>query len=344
MTRRPTPPAFPHAVRQRGLTIIELMIGLVLGMVLVGGVMVIFLGSKRSYSTSDNLSKMQDSVRIAFSLLDQEIREAASTGCGNGNRMDAVSRRNASILNAAQSATPTWWSTMGTGVQGFDAGTTSPAVSTGTATAQRISTTDALQLAGAYGVSYGIESHDNSLNTFTLNTATPGIAAQDVLIACDYKQSTIFRSTALAGASVSYAAGASNIDNCGTALGYTGTTNCSTMTYKYDSVLSRLSRFKATTWFVGNGSNGRPSLYRIFLNGAPEEIAPGVNDMQIMYLQNGYPAYTDAVDITDWTQVLAVRVTLTFESQDTGVSTDSTASGRLSTMATDTIMLRNRTP
>ncbi|WP_374260781.1 PilW family protein [Zoogloea sp.] len=341
--QRSRPTARPS--RARGLTLVELMIALVLGMILIGGVLVVFLGSQQSFSTSDNLSKMQDSARIAFSLMAQEVREASSTGCGNGSRADnAIAKRNESILNAAQSASPAWWSVMGNGVQGYDANVAAPAVSIGTGLAARTSTTDAIQLAGAYGASYGIDAHDNIGNQFTLNTSTPGIAANDVLIACDYKQSTIFRSTGLATNKVSYSAGAATNDNCGTALGYDTTNTCSTISYKYDSLVSRLSRFKASTWYVGTGTNGRPSLYRVFLNGTPEEIAPGVSDMQITYLQIGNPIYADAVDISDWTQVISVRITLTFESQSANVSTATTGDRRLTTVATDTIMLRNRTP
>jgi type IV pilus assembly protein PilW len=331
--------------RMQGLTLIELMISLVLGMVLVGGVLVVFLGSQTTYKTSDNLSKMQDSARISFALISHEIREAAGTGCGNGSRLDnAISRRNESILNAAQATTPAWWSVMGNGVQGYDGGTASPAIAIGTGTTQRISTTDAIQLTGAYGSGFSIDAHNNTGYSFTLNTATSGLSANDILIACDYKQSTVLNASTVTGKTVTYAAGAGSARNCGTALGFDADNNCSTTAYKYDSLVARLYRFGASTWYIGNGTNGRPSLYRVFLNGTPEEIAPGVTDMQIQYLQNGNTAYVDAASITDWTAVIAVRVTLNFEGMDKNVATGSSGDRRISTVATSTIMLRNRTP
>lgn len=328
-----------------GLTLIELMISMVLGMVLVGGVLVVFLGSQTSYKTTDNLSKMQDSARISFSLLSHTIREAAGTGCGNGSRMDnIIAKRNESVLIAAQAATPAWWSVIGNGVQGFDAGVATTAVGIGTGTGQRTSTTDAIQLTGAFGTGFSVDAHDNTGNTFTLNTTTSGLSAGDILIACDYKQSTVFTASSVSGKTITYAGGAGTTSNCGTFLGYDGDNVCSTSAYKYDALVTRVSRFSATTWYIGNGTNGRPSLYRLFMNGNPEEIAPGVNDMQIKYLQNGNANYLDASAVTDWTAVIAVRLTLTFESIDKNVTTATTGERRITTMATNTIMLRNRIP
>lgn len=331
--------------RMKGLTLIELMISLVLGMVLVGGVLVVFLGSQTSYKTSDNLSKMQDSARISFALISHEIREAAGTGCGNGSRLDnAISKRNESILNAAQASTPAWWSVMGNGVMGYDAGTASPAIAIGTGTTQRVSTTDAIQLTGAYGAGFSIDAHSNTGYNFTLNTASSGLNADDILIACDYKQSTVFNASSVVGKTVTYAAGAGSSRNCGIALGYDADNNCSTTAYKYDSLVARLYRFGASTWYIGNGTNGRPSLYRVFLNGNPEEIATGVTDMQIQYLQDGNTAYVNAASVTDWGAVIAVRLTLNFEGVDKNIATGGTGDRRISTVATSTIMLRNRTP
>ena len=335
---------FGSRSRARGLTLIELMISLVLGMVLVGGVLVVFLGSRTTYSTTDNLSKMQDSARIAFTVMGREIRESTGTGCGNGSRSDnAIAKRNESILNAAQSATPAWWSVIGQGIQGYEAGVASAAVAIGTAVGERTNGTDAIQVSGAYGAGFTVDVHDNLLNKFTLNTNASGLNANDILIVCDYKQSTIFQASAVATNKISYAAGTGSTKNCGTALGYDPANSCPTVYYQYDPLVTRMTRFGASYWYIGNGTNGRPSLYRIFLTGTPEEISPGVSDMQITYLQDGIAAYQKASDITDWGKILAVRLTLSFESQDQGVSTASSGDRRIGTATTSTILLRNRT-
>ncbi len=342
-----TMPAHRHvalSIRARGYTLIELMVSLVLGMVLVGGVFVVFMSSRASFSTSDNLSRMQDSARIAFTLIDREIREASSTGCGNGSRADNnIGKRNVSILNAAQASPPAWWSVLGLGIQGFEANIAMPAVAIGSLQGQRTGTTDAIQLTGAYGAGFSVEKHDSIKNEFTLNTSSR-LSANDILIACDYKQSSIFSASSAASNKVSYAPGSSSASNCGTFHGFDVGTTCTTTSYQYDALIARLSRFGASAWYVGNNARGRSSLYRIFLNGSPEEIAPGVIDLQIRYLPVGGGAYVNASDVTDWSAIVAVRLTLSFESQDAGVSTANTADRRLGTVATSTILLRNRLP
>ena len=342
MRRRPTSRPSLH---ERGHTLVELMIALVLGLVLVGAVFVVFLGSRLSFSTSDNLSRMQDSARIAFALMSREIREASGTGCGNGGRADnGIARRNRSVLNAAQSATPAWWSQLGTGIQGFDANQVTPAAAIGTALAQRRSNTDALHLAGAYGAGFSVELHDSTANQFKLNTNQSGLTANDVLIACDYRQSTVFNVLSVSGDRVNYVGGAGARKNCGTALAFDVGGLCPTAGYQYDPLISRLSRFGASAWYIGTGSNGRASLYRVFLDGGPEEIAAGVTDMQVTYLADGGTAYVEASAVTDWASVSSVRLTLSFESTDAAVSTASTGDRRLTTSTTSTIALRNRMP
>jgi type IV pilus assembly protein PilW len=329
--------------RARGLSLVELMISMVLGLVLMGGAFIVFMGSQTGFKTSDNLSRMQDSARIAFVIMSREIREAGSTGCGNGSRIDtALYRRNASILNAAQTSPPAWWSVMADGIQGFDAGVTTPAVGVGTAAGERVAGTAAIRVAGAFGSGFSIDAHDDTLNKFTLNTGTSGISANDVLIACDYKQSTIFVASSVAATAITYAT--SSAGNCGTALGYDMTGLCPATDYNYDPLVSRLSRFGASTWYIGKGADGRSSLFRIFLDGVPEEIATGVSNMQLVYLQEGGLSYVSAATVADWSKVLAVRVTLSFEGQSAGVSTDTSGNGRLTTETTSTVMLRNRAP
>ena len=344
MTHRRSPLTRP-SLDERGHTLVELMIALVLGLVLVGGVFVVFMGSRMSFNTSDNLSRMQDSARIAFALMSREIREASGTGCGNGGRADnGIARRNRSVLNAAQSATPAWWSQIGAGIQGFDASQVTPAIAIGTALGQRRSNTDALHLAGAYGAGFSVELHNGTTKQFKLNTSQSGLTANDVLIVCDYRQSTVFNASSVSGDRVNYAIGVGGRNNCGTAMAYDTGVVCPTTSYLYDPLVSRVSRFGASAWYIGNGSNGRPSLYRVFLDGGPEEIAAGVTDMQITYLADGSTAYVDASAVTDWASVSSVRLTLSFESTDAAVSTASTGDRRLTTSTTSTIALRNRMP
>ena len=71
--------------------------------------------------------------------------------------------------------------------------------------------------------------------------------------------STVFNASSVSGDRVAYAVGAGGRKNCGTALAYDTGVACPTGSYFYDPLISRLSRFGASAWYIGNGSSGRPS-------------------------------------------------------------------------------------
>lgn len=75
---------------QRGLTLIELMIAMVLGLIVVGGAISVIIANRQSYRTNEGLSQVQESTRTAFEVLARDIRQAGSTACGTTNRMANV--------------------------------------------------------------------------------------------------------------------------------------------------------------------------------------------------------------------------------------------------------------
>ncbi len=55
--------------RQAGLTLVELMIALTIGLILLGGVLGVYLSSKQTYRARDGLSIVQENGRIALTQL-----------------------------------------------------------------------------------------------------------------------------------------------------------------------------------------------------------------------------------------------------------------------------------
>lgn len=62
--------------RQGGFSLIELMVALVLGLVLIGGVINIFVTNQQAFRTNENLARLQENARISFELTAREIRQA----------------------------------------------------------------------------------------------------------------------------------------------------------------------------------------------------------------------------------------------------------------------------
>ncbi len=67
--------------KQQGMTLIEIMVALILGLFLIAGVLQIFLGAKQSNRMLDNLSRMQENGRFAMDFISRDIREAGFEIC-----------------------------------------------------------------------------------------------------------------------------------------------------------------------------------------------------------------------------------------------------------------------
>jgi type IV pilus assembly protein PilW len=64
----------PHA--QRGYTLIELMIALLIGLFLLGGLMTIVQDNRRSFGSQNQLAQLQDSERLAMTIITDVIQAA----------------------------------------------------------------------------------------------------------------------------------------------------------------------------------------------------------------------------------------------------------------------------
>ncbi len=67
--------SLPHK-KQSGFTLIELLISLILGLLMLGAVGAVYIGSKRTYSERDTLSLVQENGRIAIQMLEYGISPA----------------------------------------------------------------------------------------------------------------------------------------------------------------------------------------------------------------------------------------------------------------------------
>lgn len=65
---------------QRGLTLIEIMIALVIGSVLIAGAGKIFISSKRNVVAQFNLQQIQENARYALDLISRDLRRAGYLG------------------------------------------------------------------------------------------------------------------------------------------------------------------------------------------------------------------------------------------------------------------------
>jgi len=65
--------------KQRGLSLVELMISVTLGLVILAGVATVFLTSRQSYRVQESTTIMQDNARFAMETIGRALRDAGFT-------------------------------------------------------------------------------------------------------------------------------------------------------------------------------------------------------------------------------------------------------------------------
>lgn len=76
---------------QNGLSLIELMIALVLGLLIMAGMIQLFSASKVTYNMTEGLARVQENARFSFEFLARDLRMAgARPMCGGAEIPDAV--------------------------------------------------------------------------------------------------------------------------------------------------------------------------------------------------------------------------------------------------------------
>ncbi len=82
---------------QRGLSLIELMISLVISAAVIAGSVQVLVSSKRNYLDQDEVVFIQNNIRYAMDLIGRDVRMAGYMGCASG---DGVEVANAIVDNA----------------------------------------------------------------------------------------------------------------------------------------------------------------------------------------------------------------------------------------------------
>ncbi|GGD58692.1 PilW family protein [Pseudoxanthomonas indica] len=332
--QRRVPRSWP--ARAHGLSLLEVMIALVLGLLVVAAAIGIFASNKATFRSTDSLGIVQETARTSFELMARDMREAAGNPCVN----------NLPIANVVVTNATSWWSNFtdwGATTRGYGATETFPSLSFGTGEGQRISGTEALQLISGDNNVSTISAHNTAGGVFTVNRNDHGIAAGDLVLVCNSRQAAVFQASAVNGANITYAASGSP-GNCSINLGLVGVGEaCSTRApFEFAAPNSVLVRLNASRWYIANNPNGRPSLYHTRLSGggvSNEEVAEGVSAMSVTYLMRTGVEYVPPATVGgNWANVIAARIALTLDGQpNTG-----TGGTPLQRQTIHVVSLRNR--
>lgn len=158
--------------RQKGLSLVELMVALVLGLIVVGTVLEIFISSRQVYRVQDAKARLQENGRYAMHVLSKSIMDSGYLGC--------ASRSGLEITNTL----PSPWD-FDTGLDD-DAGT--------------------LRMLTVTEHTVSITNHDVGARKFTLGTSQP-FDEGDRVIVSNCEDAAIFRVSKSTGNTIEYADG-----------------------------------------------------------------------------------------------------------------------------------------
>ena len=314
---------------QSGLSLIELMIALALGLVLTLGVVQIFLGSSKTYRLTDSLGKVQENVRFTLGTLQYEARMAGHFGCLIGepfNQLDqsppydpivygnrAVIGWEAANTGLGDAFTITTLSAGG-GSWSNGPGDTVPTDIQG----QMIPGTDFVVMSGARRADVDLTGNPGgSANTLVTSTNT-GIDSGTIItvVASDCSGADLFQKTGNANANNLTKAGGGTPGNITPVnQGFNG---------NYDNEAS-VYIFTSTAYFIGEGASGKPAFFRERLDAGDSsgavELAEGVENMQILYgvgtgVDRSANAYVTAASVTNWDNVVSIRMALLYRTDD----------------------------
>lgn len=351
-------------IKQKGLSLVELMIAITLGLILLAGVMQIFLSSKGVFSSQQALSRIQESGRMAIEFLARDIRMAGFMGCAS--RSETMTIHN--TLNNADKITFSFQN----GIEGFTEENFPVADSKITQTIKAGTDVVALRYSSSSGI-YVTDNNDAAQlfvnNDVSKNTVTckgtkqpvSGLCEEDIVIVTDCEKAVVFQISGIAAGN----SGKVNIQHAGANMSPgNAETSWGGNSDKQRTFNAGAQLLTATSvvYFIADGLSGRPSLWQN-LNGVSLELLEGVEDMHITYGvdtdadQDYVPnEYVPADDDINWSRVVSVRVELLVASIEDKVSPEfqtytfptdaeepTTADDyRLRQIFTTTVALRNR--
>ncbi|SEL73984.1 type IV pilus assembly protein PilW [Pseudoxanthomonas sp. GM95] len=346
---------------QSGMSLIELMIALLIGLILMLGVIQVFSASSNAYRLAKGTARLQEGGRFAMDYLSRDLRMAGHMGCSSDQ---ILTRDGTSLLTSRTTfgATDDAALQFNYAIRGYEASGTAPKgaitlASTPTvggaysnasglparisnALTNRVSGSDILVLRYLEGQGLPITTAVNSgTPNFTISPSTTdwslfkgGITTPGLfgITTCD--NAIVFQAKTASATSVTVAATTLNA-------------GLSAINFQFPQG-AELYRAESEVYYVGLNSDSRPSLYRARFTAAPdggitaltEELVEGVESMQLLYGQDSPTSSTPGGSVTQlvtadqidtsmssseaaWRRVITVQIGLVMASPEVASAT-----------------------
>lgn len=324
--------------RQKGLTLIELMISLALGLALTAGAISVFQQNKQTFYLQESVARLQETGRYAMNIMARDIRNTGYRGCrsrlagSNNGFIDSQHR-----FNVLQTWSPASIAEdFSDGISGYDysPGDTNwtPALDAVISAESPISGTDVIVLRPIKGCNRVVNSMtgcaaDQGTGAINVNASVDGcIAPHDVAIVSNCKSASIFVITNDPTNSIEHLVGSDDASDSRTVRHADDLGNDQNLSACFggtpDPDGSTLSRMTNVIYYIADsGADDEiPALFRMVNGGTPVELLEAVEDMQILYGEDTVDDdnfvvtnFVPADNVSNWSNVLAVRLTLVMQ-------------------------------
>lgn len=169
------------------------MISMVLGLLVVGAAIGIFLSNRQAYAATEGVGRIQETARLGFELIARDIREAGANPCDKA----------LPVANVLTAPTATWWKNWAQPLQGYEDG----------ALAGSSAGTDAVQILEAATGGATVNTHIAATQILTLSASALELQSGNVALLCDRQQLAIFQMQTVSGTSVNYSSASQNACN-----------------------------------------------------------------------------------------------------------------------------------
>ncbi|WKD49316.1 PilW family protein [Microbulbifer spongiae] len=356
--------------KQRGISLVELMVSITVGLVLMAGVVQLFLSSKLTFTTQQAMSRVQETGRLAMEFMSEDIRMAGHMGCLN---VASFGPDNKTFRNFLKQETALAYN-YGVAVDGKDASEVNNEYPAGV-----LAGTDALLIRSASGRNVGIARKNDPTQLFIENTGIEtgdcsngtnktdrysGLCAGDILAVASCDSVRVFQATGFTGSAASAEIGVQHTDNSSFDPGNRIATWGGEDIYEGQNFGedAQILTVQNIFYYIANGTSNNPSLFRD-VNGTAQELLQGVEDMQLTYgvdtnndgTPDTYrPAHQVAAD--KWRSVSSVRLALLVASTEdnvlqepqgytfNGVPVDDPGDRRLRQVFSTTVAIRGLLP
>lgn len=275
--------------RHKGVTLVELMVAMVIGMFVLAGVMYVFVTSRQTYQYNDAVARLQENGRIALDIISNDVHMAAFSGCRRLGHLSAnirgrelLSAEVRQILEEDLIARDF-----------VDAGPRSVAES------------DSFSLFGGGGVeplplAAAMVDEDSPIS---LEPALQpfGLEAGDLALITDCEKTDVFQVAGFVGAAVTHG-GFERVYNLGS--------------YVIPGFGNWVNYFVRETARTNDAGQTVRALFRQVGGGNAQELVEGVQLMTVRYGlgdEQGFGPvrdYVDAAGVDDWARVISIRVQL----------------------------------